>query len=132
MSAWRRRALDAFPGLRRELQRRDYSIYRLFFDLLPLSREAHVQQDIHTLRQIYGFAEWCFRQSNEALWNAAGVAFYEHIFDVAESMWGEIVPWIPPNVKRDCWSIWELQLAPEKVARLRELLLRRREGRLDY
>ena len=41
MAAWRRRALELFPQLRAELQQPDYSIYMLFFDLLPTVREAH-------------------------------------------------------------------------------------------
>ena len=45
MAAWRRRALEHFPQLRAELQDSDYSIYMLFFDLLPVVREAHDAAD---------------------------------------------------------------------------------------
>ncbi len=34
MAVWRRKALAAFPDLRQELNRRDYSIYNLFGELL--------------------------------------------------------------------------------------------------
>src|SRR5689334_17549476 len=60
MAAWRRRALELFPQLREELQQRDYSIYMLYFDLLPMVREAHNADDTELLSRIYGFAAWCF------------------------------------------------------------------------
>ncbi|MEA2512411.1 MAG: hypothetical protein QOJ59_1898 [Thermomicrobiales bacterium] len=60
MSAWHRRALDSFPSLRRELRDREYSIYHLFFDLLPMARDAHETFDLATLTRIYAFAERVF------------------------------------------------------------------------
>jgi hypothetical protein len=81
MAAWRRRALELFPQLRRDLQSRDYSVYSLFFELKPMLRTAHDSGDNELLRCIYGFAEWCSQQTAKELWNAAGVAFYEHLFD---------------------------------------------------
>jgi hypothetical protein len=36
-----------------------FSIYMVFFDLLPRVRKAHQEGDTETLRRIYGFAEWC-------------------------------------------------------------------------
>jgi hypothetical protein len=33
------------------------------------------------LEKIYGFADWCASQKEKELWNAAGVAFYEHLAD---------------------------------------------------
>jgi hypothetical protein len=128
VSAWRRKALEAFPHLRHDLQRRTYSIYHLFFDLLPLARNAHEAQDAEALRHIHGFAIWCMRQRDKELWNPAGVAFYEHLFDVAELDWAGIIPWIPPDVERDCWPLWEFRLRPEKLTKLRTLFSQARLG----
>jgi hypothetical protein len=122
MASWRRKAAALFPQLRREIQRREFSIYSLYFELLPLSRAAHESGDAETLRRIYGFAEWCFRQKAKNMWNAAGVAFYEHVFDGKKSGWSEVVPWLPPNVVRDCWVLWEARLTELELVEIRRLL----------
>jgi hypothetical protein len=45
-----------------------------------LSR-AHRDGDDDTLRRIYGYASWAREQPDDDIQNAAGVAFYEHLFD---------------------------------------------------
>ena len=105
MAVWRRRALELFPQLRRDLQSRDYSVYLLFFDLKPMLRVAHDADDTEELRRIYGFAEWCSRQTAKDLWNAAGVAFYEHLFDYPEYS-ERVIPWLSPRVVYYHWSLW--------------------------
>ena len=52
MASWRRKVLTFFPDLRRDVQRPDFSIYMVFFDLLPRVREAHQDGDTETLRRI--------------------------------------------------------------------------------
>ena len=108
MAVWRRKALAAFPGLRRELHDREYTYYQLYFDLLPMVRDAHAASDEATLRQIYDFAEWCPRQGRRAsdLYNAVCVAFYEHLFDRPED-WAAVIPWLSPAVVDECWPLWE-------------------------
>jgi hypothetical protein len=81
MSAWRRKAIELFPDLRSEVEDPDATIYSVFFALLPRCREAHDRDDTSELEKIYGFAEWCASQKAKDLWNSAGVAFYEHLFD---------------------------------------------------
>jgi hypothetical protein len=68
---WRRKALALFPELRPEVQRPGFTIYMLFFDLLPMAPEAHEAGDEERLRRIYGFAEWCFEQKAKDMWNTA-------------------------------------------------------------
>lgn len=116
-----------FPELRRDVERWGCSIYEVFFELLPASREAHKTGDIEALHRIYGFAEWCFEQKAKDLWNAAGVAFYEHLFDGGQSHWAEIVKWLSPKIVKDCWSLWEHQLSAEKLAEVGRLISERRE-----
>jgi hypothetical protein len=126
MSAWRRRALELFPQLCEELHRRDYSIYMLYFDLLPMVRDAHDAADADLARRIYGFAEWCFEQTAKDLWNAAGVAFYEHLFD-EKRYWRHVIPWLSPRVLKGCWTLWEARLTAEELAELRKLIENRRD-----
>jgi hypothetical protein len=113
MSAWRRRALSLFPALGRDLERPDYSVYQLFFDLKPMLLQAHEVGDDETLRRIYGFAEWCSEQSAKDLWNAAGVSFYEHVFDHTEAR--VVVPWLSPRVIANHWTLWEVMLDPDAL-----------------
>lgn len=122
MASWRRKVLTFFPDLRRDVQRPDFSIYMVFFDLLPRVREAHQDGDTETLRRIYGFAEWCFEQKAKDIWNAAGVAFYEHLFDSHRSLWPEIVRWLSPRVVEGCMGLWEWRLSEEELAEVRRLI----------
>ena len=112
MSTWRRKALELFPTLRRELNDREYTIYMLYFDLLPMVREAHDEDDRNLLRRIYGFAAWCFDQKAKDLWNSAAVAFYEHLFD-QRKYWSLVLPWLSPKVITECWPLWEFRLSAE-------------------
>ncbi len=136
MANWRRKALALFPCLERDVRRPDFSIYMLSFELLPMSRQSHKVGDDETLRRIYGFAEWCFQQKAKGMWNAAGVAFYEHLFDDHPSLWPEVVPWLSPKVVEGVQGLWEWRLSADGFARVMRLIkeCRRRryaEGRLS-
>jgi hypothetical protein len=122
MAAWRREALARFPALRRDIQTPRYSIYLLFFDLLPMVRQAHATADGDTLQQIYGFAAWCLSQPAGELRNAAAVAFYEDMFDSSQSDWPAIAARLSPTVIGACWPLWEARLPPNKLRDLRTLL----------
>jgi hypothetical protein len=122
LSNWRRKAIALFPTLRRDLQRRDFSIYMVFFDLVPMVREAHESGNRELLRRIYGFAEWCFNQKAKDIWNAAGVAFYEHLFDKCPSVWEECVRWLSPRVIQGCWGLWEFRLPAKDLAKVQQLI----------
>ncbi len=126
MATWRRRAIDLFPELRPELNLEDYSIYQLFFDLVPRVEQAHADGDEGFLRRAYGFATWCASQKAKDLWNAAGVAFFEHVFD----RWNRrhsVVPWISPEMISNHWGLWERRLNSVQLAELRQLFENRRE-----
>jgi hypothetical protein len=122
VATWRRKVLALFPELRLDAQRPDFSIYMVFFDLLPRVREAHQDGDTEAIRRIYGFAEWCFEQKAKDLWNAAGVAFYEHLFDSHRSLWPEFVEWLSPQVVEGCMGLWERRLSEEELAEVRQLI----------
>jgi hypothetical protein len=96
----------------------------LFFDLLPMARLAHEAADEKLLNRIYGFAEWCFSQPEKELWNAAGVAFYEHLFDEPQH-WKEITGRLSLSVMENCWTLWDTRLSVFQLHRLRKLFRER-------
>jgi hypothetical protein len=73
--------LELFPELENTLNSCDYLTYQLFVALRHMVWHAHDAGDDPKLRAIYGFAAWCREQQSDALWNAAGVSFYKHLFD---------------------------------------------------
>jgi hypothetical protein len=125
MAVWRRRALEQFPQFRAELQQPDYSIYMLFFDLLPMVREAHDSGDNDSARRIYDFAEWCLNQATGDLSNAAGVAFYEHLFD-SKRHWSEVVRWLSGQVVATCRPLWDRRISGADLSELINLIENRR------
>ena len=124
MATWRQKAIESFPSLRQDLNDPEFSIYMLFFELLPMSREAHCRGETKLLDTIYGFAEWCANQKAGDLSNAAGVAFYEHLFDRPE-LWEKVVDRLSPQLVRACWPLWERRLEPDRLKELRKLLARK-------
>ena len=109
MSTWRRIALDMFPQFERNLRssRIGYTSYSLLGDLRIEAERAHARGDDAELEKIYGFAEWCSRQPAEVLWNAAGVSFYEHLFEGQDTI-ERVVPWLSGYVIRKHWDLWEV------------------------
>jgi hypothetical protein len=121
MATWRRRAIEDFPDLRVALNDPGYTIYRLFFDLLPAVRTAHREADDVRLTTIYGYATWCARQRSKDLWNAAGVAFYEHLFD-EPWMSPSVPPWLPGDIRASHLGLWRARLSVRDFATVTELL----------
>ena len=124
MSAWRRKAIENFPVLQQDLNDPEFTIYMLFFELLPMSREAHRHGRTRELEKIYRFAEWCAAQHDDNLQNAAAVAFYEHLFDERE-LWEKVAPWLGSQFIRRYWPLWEYQLDVEQLKALRKFLGRK-------
>lgn len=129
MANWRRKVLSLFPEMRRDAERPDFTVYMVFFDLLPRVRSAHDDADEETLRRIYGFAEWCSEQKAKDLWNAAGVAFYEHLFDSHQRIWSDVVQWLSPYVVENVWGLWEWRLNADTLEHVRRLFAERRRHR---
>jgi hypothetical protein len=118
---WREKARQLFPTLQEDLEEESYNIYSLFFDLLPMAEEAHDSVDTPLLRRIYDFAEWCFSQEDKELWNSAGVAFYEHLFD-EDRHWEAVISWLSQEVVEGCWTLWEFRLSSARFEKLKSLL----------
>jgi hypothetical protein len=121
VSAWRRKAIEMFPEWRQELEDgEEFSPYAVWFEVLPRAREAHREGDTELLRRIYGYAEWSLRQSGE-LRNAAGVTFYEHLFD-EPWMRPLVVPWLSRSVIEEVRQLWEARLAPAEMREVEKLI----------
>jgi hypothetical protein len=119
MSAWRRKAVELFPDLRSEIEAPDATIYTVFFELLPRCRAAHERNDTVELKKIYGFADWCASQKAKDLWNAAGVAFYEHLADSNATL--EAIPrWVRRPIFEDIAGLLEARAGAARVADLRK------------
>lgn len=119
MSAWRKRAIECLPDSKREFEDPEMSIYGIFMELLPSTVAAHRNNDTSQLKKNYDFAEWCFSQKFEDLWNAAGVSFYEHLGDKTETLQA-IHQW----VKRDIY----IEIRPLLKQRLDEVTLKTIDG----
>jgi hypothetical protein len=120
MSAWRRKAVALFPEL--QADSKDWSSpYQLFFDLLSFTQDAHRLRNNQALHRAYGFAEWCLHQESKEFWNAAGLCFYENLFD-EQDKWEEVIPWFSPCVIAKCSCLWETRLGQEKFELLKQRL----------
>ena len=75
-------------------------------------QDAHDQNDQVMLSKIYDFAVWCSRQTDEDVWNAAGVSFYEHIIDHPIAL-KEIPRRIPPDVFHEISSLLQWRMGNE-------------------
>jgi hypothetical protein len=113
MAVWRHRALELLPELRPDLEAADSNIYMVFSELRPRLDEAHDEKDEDFLKRAYGFAAWCAAQKAQAVWNAAGVSFYEGLFDRWERR-HLVVPWLSPKIISDHLSLWEARLTPTR------------------
>ncbi len=122
MEPWRQKAIEFFPELQNDLKEMDYTLYQMFFDLLPLAFESHESHHRENLRKIYLFAEWCLNQPSEAISNPAGVAFYEHLFDRDPTLWADILEWLSPDAIQQCKTLWEARLKAEKYQRIKTLI----------
>jgi hypothetical protein len=123
MAAWRKRAIESFPELRRALndRREIWSIYAFWMELRPMVKEAHRQNRTDFLKRAYRFADWCRQQKSKDLWNSVGVSFYEHLFD-EKSIRPLVIPWLNPEVVRDHWGLWELRLQPKDLKEIKALV----------
>jgi hypothetical protein len=123
---WHELAWDLFPTLHEQLADSTNSLYELFSALDMLLSEAHGSQNRELLARIYFFGEWCLASRDPEVSNAAGVAFWEHVFDDWLARF-EVIPYLSPRVIADISPLWEWCLSAEKVEEIKGLVDRRRE-----
>jgi len=122
MSVWRRKAIESFPELRRELNDRHEirNVYSLWFELLSMWIDAHTNGNDDKLDRIYRYADWCFGQRSDDLMNSAGVCFYEHVLDHGGRE--RVLARLSDSTIEDVWGLWELRLSEADMAALGKLL----------
>ncbi len=119
MSSWRRMALKLLPEQKFQNSQDYFSVYMIFFDLLPLVVQAHQLQDEDLLQRIYKYAEWCWAQKDKSsdTYNAVCVAFYEHLVD--EEITCKAIPvWIRPEIFEDIRDIFEPRMTSDEYQSL--------------
>jgi hypothetical protein len=119
MSSWRRMALELLPEQKFQNSRDYFSVYMIFFDLLPLAVSAHQSLNEDLLQRIYKYAEWCWTQKDKSsdTYNAVCVAFYEHLVD--EEITSEAIPkWIKPVIFEDIRDVFEPRMTTDEYQAL--------------
>ncbi|ULQ55968.1 hypothetical protein KJS94_15060 [Flavihumibacter rivuli] len=117
MSVWRKKAIECAPELRAVFQASDLTPYTVFMELLPITRQAHLDNDNDKLTKIYSFAEWCHRQKDEKLWNSVGVCFYEHLVDTDET-YLQFTNWISKKIYFDIRDLLNHRADENQMKRL--------------
>jgi hypothetical protein len=117
MSVWRQKAIACLPEFKEDLEQPDSTIYDVFLDLLPTVVSAHKENNVARLSLMYEFAEWCFRQEEKELWNAAGVGFYEHLGDYTETS-ESMTQWVKFDIYKEIRGLLKLRISEKKLHEL--------------
>ena len=118
MSTWRRKAIEILPEEKIEFEDPRNSVYTVFAYLLSALNTAQEQKNTERIKKIFAFAEWCFRQKQKDLWNAAGVSFYEHL-DTEEAL-KTMSQYVKPDIYKEIRPLLEVRITPEQLKRLDE------------
>jgi hypothetical protein len=102
------------------------SLYHVFFSLLPLVRDAHHASNSDLLLRGYAFADWCARHPSKGIWNAASVAFYEHVLDAGAPE--EVAPWLTAEIYADVKELLAARLGNTAALRLDHAMQARQEN----
>ena len=119
---WRQLARALLPEIFEE--ERPDSLYAFFSDLSRCRHKAHKAGDDGQLARIHAFASWCARHKEQYIWNAAGVAFYEHLFD-GDAQPEQVVPWLSRQAYADIKGLLAWRLGEEKAAEIDQVMSRR-------
>lgn len=120
---WRHLALILLPQIYGE--ERPDSLYSLFFKLNIRRRDALKSDDTEELARIHAFAEWCACHEERYIWNAAGVAFYEHLFDRGVAI-DRVIPWLSAKVYADVKGLLEWRLGADRAVEIEQAMQRRK------
>ena len=111
---WRQKAIQIAPELKNNFQDPELSLYIVFGELLDLLKQAHVDNDQKRIKDIYEYAEWCAKQNDKTLWNAAGVSFYEHLCE-NELIFSQLTRWLKKDMYINHRDLIINELDKEKV-----------------
>ena len=99
------------------------SLMQFFFVLTPVVKQAHLSRDEEFLFRVHAFADWCMRQPEQEIFNPAGVAFYENLFD--DRPHDEAISWISPTVFADIEELLGFRLGAERFAKVKAAYAKR-------
>lgn len=106
--------MACLPESKKDIEHPDMSIYEVFSYMLTALVEAHKNNNIEQLRLIYDYAEWCHRQKEKDLWNAAGVAFYEHLGDRIETR-ESIAQWVKYDIYKEIRGLLKSRMSERSL-----------------
>jgi len=81
---WRQKGLKLLPELESDFNDEEFTPYLALTEVKNIALTALKSNKNHLVEKCFEYAEWCFRQDEEDLWNAAGICFYEYIYDQDE------------------------------------------------
>jgi hypothetical protein len=99
------------------------TLAQFFCVLLSATRKAHRTGDDEFLLSAYAFAHWCMAQPDRELWNAAGVAFFEYLFDDLDP--ATVVPWLAPRTCTDILPLVGHRLGEQRVREIERAYAKR-------
>jgi hypothetical protein len=117
MSTWRKKAIEIAPELRKKFEDPDLELFSVFSELLTILENSFKNKDIEKVEQIFNYAEWCFRQKEEKLWNAVGVSFYEHLGDQTETF-SNFTNWVKLDIYLEIRALLQVSIKKEKLETL--------------
>ena len=122
---WRQLAQSLLPEVYGE--ERPDSLYA-FFSLLRHRGYAALRANEGDLTvRVHAFADWCARHREKYIWNAAGVGFYEHLFD-GDATIEDIAPWLSQRTFADIRGLLEWRLGSEKAKEIDQAMKGRRSS----
>ena len=68
-------------------------------------------------QKIYDYAEWCFRQNDQKLWNSSGVSFYEHLSD-KEIVFSQFTNWVKKEIYFEIRDLLRYRFEDDKMKKL--------------
>ena len=112
MAKWRQKLIELFPAHRADWED-EVGVYSAFHVLLDdIMLPAYQAGNTGDIALAFEFAEWCVGENE--LWNAAGVAFYEHLPDHTQTRAD-----LPNRISRDVYpkirSLLEAKLTPKEL-----------------
>jgi hypothetical protein len=122
---WRVEARRRFPHYQDFIDSADeeYAVYNLFFELDDEFKRAITSGDVERASEMVDFAGRCLRSElvsdGEELDIAAGVSFFEHLFDdLPETRWDTVFSCMPREIYDLCRHYLEQWLGADQFAKV--------------
>lgn len=129
MAVWRRRAIETFPMLRARLNRRDYDLSDLCWDIEEIIQHAATDDAPALLNAYLDFAMWCFQQPD--LRELIVFEFYSRAWrHFPRQDWDVIVSRFPAQAIRMSWQEWNQTLPYADLLDLRRMIRHHLEDEL--